>query len=76
MPQNVMGMLLGAAIDRSDGDSGIKGAIIGSVIESALRVAAPLLVTFAIGWTVQFAARKTWKAVTGDASPGTPVPAR
>jgi hypothetical protein len=76
MPHNMMGMLLGAAIDRSDGDSGIKGAIIGSLTETTLRMAAPMIVTFAIGWAVQFAARKTWNAVTGDAPPGTPAPAR
>jgi Na+/serine symporter len=76
MAQNMMGMLLGAAIDRSDGDSGIKGAIIGSLTESALRVVAPLAITFAIGWAVQFGARKAWKAATGEASPGTPAPAR
>jgi hypothetical protein len=63
----MLGALVGAAIDRRDGDSGIKGAIVGSVAESAVRVVVPLAVTFAIGWTVQFAARKAWRAVSGEA---------
>lgn len=67
--KNTIGMLLGAAIDREDGDSGIKGAIIGSLTQSALRVATPLLITFGIGWGVQFAARKAWQAATGDRVP-------
>lgn len=38
---NLIGALIGAAIDRRDGDSGIKGAIIGSAAEGAIRIAAP-----------------------------------
>ena len=34
---NLLGALIGAAIDREDGDSGIKGAIVGTVAESAAR---------------------------------------
>ena len=61
---NHLGALIGAAIDRRDGDSGIKGAIIGTVAESAIRVVAPLVVTFAIGAAVQYAARRAWHAAT------------
>lgn len=56
--RNLLGMLLGAAIDRSDGDSGIKGAIIGSVAQSAVRIATPLAITFAVGWGVLHLARR------------------
>ena len=62
---NLLGALIGAAIDRGDGDSGIKGAIIGTVAESAIRVAAPLVATWALGWAVQYGVRKAWHAATG-----------
>jgi hypothetical protein len=57
--------LIGAAIDRQDGDSGIKGAIIGTVAESAIRTIVPLAATFALGWFVQYGVRKGWQAVAG-----------
>ncbi len=66
---NILGALIGAGIDRQDGDSGIKGAIIGSVAESTIRAVTPLVVTFAIGFAVQFAARRAWKAISGDDVP-------
>lgn len=62
---NLIGALVGAAIDRQDGDSGIKGAIIGTVAESAIRVAVPLVATYALGWAVQYGVRKGWQALTG-----------
>jgi len=63
---NLFGALVGAAIDRQDGDSGIKGAIIGSVTESAIRVAVPLVATYALGWAVQYGIRKGWQAIAGE----------
>ncbi|MDH7638852.1 hypothetical protein [Sphingomonas oryzagri] len=63
---NVLGMLIGAAIDREDGDSGVEGAITGYLAEGALKVIAPLAVTFAIGWGVQFLARRAIGAITGE----------
>lgn len=63
---NVLGMLIGAAIDREDGDSGVEGAITGYLAEGALKVIAPLAVTFAIGWGVQFLARRALESVTGE----------
>jgi hypothetical protein len=63
---NLLGALIGAAIDRGDGDSGIKGAIIGSVAESAIRVVAPVVATWALGWAVQYGLRKAWHAATGS----------
>ncbi len=66
MVDNVLGILVGAAIDRQDGDSGVKGAIEGYLIEGAIKIVAPLVVTFAIGWGVQYLARRALHAVTGD----------
>lgn len=63
---NLLGALIGAAIDREDGDSGIKGAIIGTVAESAIRMVAPLVATYALGWAVQYGIRKGWQAVAGE----------
>jgi hypothetical protein len=62
---NLVGALIGAAIDRQDGDSGIKGAIVGGVAQSAIRVVAPILVTYALGWAVQYGVRKAWHAAAG-----------
>ena len=75
----LFGALVGAAIDRTDGDSGIKGAIIGATLSKLASVVAPLAVTFAIGWAVQKAAGAAWDAAphiggndgnTGDARGG------
>lgn len=72
---NLIGALVGAAIDRRDGDSGIKGAIIGGVAESAIKVIVPIVATYALGWAVQYGLRKAWQCVAGqdpvDASDGT-----
>lgn len=62
---NLLGALIGAAIDRGDGDSGIKGAIIGTVAESAIRAIAPIAATWALGWAVQYGIRKAWHVATG-----------
>ena len=66
MAHNMLGMLVGAAIDRSDGDSGIKGAIGGYLVQGTLRIVAPILVTYAIGWGVQYGTRRALVALTGD----------
>jgi hypothetical protein len=63
---NMLGALIGAAIDRGDGDSGIKGAIMGTVAESAIRVLAPVAATYALGWAVQYGIAKGWQALTGN----------
>lgn len=60
---NFLGALIGAAIDREDGDSGLKGAIIGSVVESSLRFAAPVIATYALGWLVQYGIRQSYHAL-------------
>jgi hypothetical protein len=63
---NLLGAMVGAAIDRGDGDSGIKGAIVGTVAESAIRFAAPVVATWALGWAVQYGIRKAWHALIGE----------
>jgi hypothetical protein len=63
---NLLGALIGAAIDRGDGDSGIKGAIVGTVAETAIRAIAPVVATWALGWAVQYGVRKGWHALVGD----------
>lgn len=63
---NLLGALIGAAIDRQDGDSGIKGAILGTVAESAIRALGPLAATYALGWAVQYGIRKAWHAAVGE----------
>lgn len=52
MANNLVGLLVGAALDRRKGGSGIAGAIEGTVIEGAVKLVVPLAVTFAIGWAV------------------------
>ena len=63
---NVIGALVGAAIDRQDGDSGIKGAIIGTVAQTAIRAALPIVVTYAVGWAVLYGASKLVHAASGN----------
>ena len=63
---NLLGALIGAAIDRRDGDSGIKGAIVGTVVEGTVKVLAPIVATYALGWLCQYGARKLWHAVAGQ----------
>lgn len=68
--RNLLGALLGAAIDRRDGDSGIKGAMIGFAAQRGLRTAIPMLATYAVGWAIVHGARRAWAGVgRGDAEP-------
>lgn len=64
MANNFLGMLIGAAIDRRDGDSGVKGALEGYLVEGAIKAAIPLAITFAIGWGVQKGLRKGLSALS------------
>ncbi len=66
MVNNILGMLVGAAIDREDGDSGVKGALAGYLTEGAIKIVAPLALTFAIGLGVQYLARRGVSAITGE----------
>lgn len=53
----VLGTIVGAAIDRRDGDSGIKGAIVGAAASRAASAIPKLLAAVAIGWGVQKAVK-------------------
>jgi hypothetical protein len=63
---NLLGALIGAAIDRRDGDSGIKGAIVGTLAEGTIKILAPIVATYALGWAVQYGIRKAWHAAVGE----------
>ena len=73
MVSNVVGLLLGAELERGEGGSGVKGALEGYLIEGTIKVVAPLIVTFAIGWGVQFLARRAFEAVTGSDAAAAPT---
>jgi hypothetical protein len=74
MASNVLGLLIGAEIDRDEGGKGITGALGGYMIEGAVKAIAPLLVTFAIGWGAQFLARRAIAAITGETPAGSRAP--
>lgn len=57
----LLGALIGRAIDRKDGDSGVKGAVAGIAAVTAARALAPIAVTLAIGYGVQRLARGLWR---------------
>ncbi len=65
---NFIGALIGAAIDRQDGDSGLKGAIVGTVAESAIRIALPVVATYAVGWAVLYGIERLTKSVTSGST--------
>jgi hypothetical protein len=62
---SLMGALVGAAIDREEGGSGIRGAIEGTIAEWAIRKLTPIVATYALGWAVQYGIRRGWHAVVG-----------
>ena len=66
MVNNIVGMLVGAELSEADGKSGLTGALEGYVAQAAIRALTPLAVTFAIGWGVQFLARRAVHALTDD----------
>jgi hypothetical protein len=47
--KNVIGTVIGAAIDRRDGDSGVKGAILGYLASGTVKTVAKLGILAAIG---------------------------
>ena len=50
--KNVIGTVIGAAIDRKDGDSGVKGAILGYAASGAAKTVGKLGLLAAIGYGV------------------------
>ena len=63
---NLLGAMIGAALDREEGGSGITGAIEGTIAEWAIRAVAPIVATYALGWAVQYGIRKGWHALAGE----------
>lgn len=63
---NLLGALVGAAIDRDKGGSGVLGAIEGTIAEAAVRALLPIVATYALGWAVQYGIRKGWHALLGQ----------
>ena len=63
---NTLGMLIGTAIDRRDGDSGVGGAIVGYLVEGALKIVVPVAVTAAVGWATLRYARRTLDRLGGS----------
>lgn len=49
---NLVGTAVGAAIDRRDGDSGVKGAALGYMASGAIKAVAKLAVFAALGFGV------------------------
>jgi len=47
--KNILGTAMGAAIDRRDGDSGVKGALLGYLASGAVKTVAKLGLVAAIG---------------------------
>ncbi len=62
----MLGALVGAAIDRDEGGSGVLGAIEGTIAEAVVRAIVPIVATYALGWAVQYAVRKGWHALVGE----------
>ena len=62
---NLLGAMIGYGIDRGDNEGGLKGLIIGTVAEKAIRGVAPIVATWGLGWAVQYGIRKGWHAITG-----------
>ena len=53
MSATSVGALIGGAIDAMSGDdSAADGALVGSVTANVLKIALPLVVTYAVGWAV------------------------
>lgn len=48
--KNVLGTAIGAAIDRRDGDSGVKGAVAGYAASGLLKFTAKVATLAALGW--------------------------
>jgi hypothetical protein len=63
---NLLGAMIGAAMDREEGGSGITGVIEGTIAEWAIRAVAPIVATYALGWAVQYGIRKGWHALVGE----------
>ena len=55
---NFLGAFIGAAIDRQDGDSGIKGAVLGALTQGAIKIAVPVILLGAAGLAIRHTLQK------------------
>jgi len=71
MSATTIGAIVGAAIDHLNGgeDSDADGAIVGAVAANALKLALPVVATWAVGWLVLRGAGAAWDKVTGNTKP-------
>ncbi len=56
--KNILGTAIGAAIDRKDGDSGVKGAVAGYAASGLLKGTAKLATLGALAWGAITVAKK------------------
>jgi hypothetical protein len=63
--KHIIGPVIGAAIDRKDGDNGVKGAILGYVASGVIKTVAKLGLLAAIGGAVVTLAKRTRSEPTG-----------
>ena len=69
MGATTLGALVGGAIDSMSGDdSAADGAIIGAIAANVLKVAVPIVITYAIGWAALKGAGEILGAVTGKST--------
>jgi len=50
---NLIGPLIGASLEKKKGNSPVKGAILGSLIQSTVRTAVSLAATAAVGYALK-----------------------
>lgn len=55
---SIPGALIGAALDRRDGDSGIKGALLGGLAPATARKVFPILGAIAFGLAARYALKR------------------
>lgn len=67
MGATTIGALVGGAIDAISGDdSSADGALVGAITANVLKVAIPIVVTYAVGWAVLRGLGEAKDAVFGE----------
>jgi hypothetical protein len=64
---NILGPLIGAAVEKKKGKSPIKGALLGSLAQTAARAATSVAATFLAGYVLKKLFDKTAAAPASDA---------
>ena len=66
MSATTIGAIVGAAIDGMSGDDNeVEGAIVGAVAANVIKVAVPVVATWAVGWLVLRGLGAAWDKATG-----------